>query len=82
MPAKLVLTTILHSLGAIWPGRIELGGINLGDVWHHHQLPAIAPSDRLVPFHKLSQWLTYSLLEPLEELGLRVIDLDQLTGRR
>lgn len=80
VPAKLVLTTILHSLGAIWPGRIELGGINLGDVWHHHQLPAIAPSDRLVPFHKLSQWLTYSLLEPLEELGLRVIDLDQLTG--
>ena len=33
-----------------------------------------------MPFHKLSQWLTYSLLEPLEELGLRVIDLDQLTG--
>jgi hypothetical protein len=34
----------------------------------------------LVPFHKLSQWLTYSLLEPLEEFGVHVVGLDQLTG--
>ena len=34
----------------------------------------------LVPFHKLSQWLTYSLLEPLEEYGVKVVGLDQLTG--
>jgi len=33
-----------------------------------------------VPFHKLSQWLTYSLLEPLQELGLVVAGLDELTG--
>jgi hypothetical protein len=80
VPARLILTTILRSLGDIWPGRIELGGINLGDVWPHPQLPAAQPSDQLVPFHKLSQWLTYSLLEPLAELGLQVVELDQLTG--
>ncbi|NJO53044.1 MAG: URC4/urg3 family protein [Leptolyngbyaceae cyanobacterium RM2_2_4] len=34
----------------------------------------------LVPFHKLSQWLTYSLLEPLQELGLEITGLNQLTG--
>ncbi len=34
----------------------------------------------LVPFHKLSQWLTYSLLEPLQELGLEITGLDALTG--
>jgi hypothetical protein len=34
----------------------------------------------LVPFHKLSQWLTYSLLEPLQELGLTITGLDELTG--
>ncbi|MDX2244180.1 MAG: DUF1688 family protein, partial [Leptolyngbyaceae cyanobacterium bins.302] len=34
----------------------------------------------LVPFHKLSQWLTYSLLEPLQELGLTIVALDQMTG--
>jgi len=33
-----------------------------------------------VPFHKLTQWLTYSLLEPLEEAGLVVSGLDALTG--
>jgi hypothetical protein len=30
--------------------------------------------------HKLSQWLAYSLLEPLEKAGLRVVDVGALTG--
>jgi len=80
LPAPLILTTILKSLGSIWPGRTALNGTNLGDVWPHPQLPAISLGADLVPFHKLSQWLTYSLLEPLEELGLRIVDLDALTG--
>jgi hypothetical protein len=33
-----------------------------------------------VPFHKLSQWLTYSLIEPLQEAGLVVQGLEALTG--
>jgi hypothetical protein len=33
-----------------------------------------------VPFHKLSQWLAYSLIEPLEEAGIGVTELDGLTG--
>jgi hypothetical protein len=33
-----------------------------------------------VPFHKLSQWLSYSLIEPLKWAGLTVIDIDGLTG--
>jgi hypothetical protein len=33
-----------------------------------------------VPFHKLSQWLAYSLIEPLEWAGARVTRLDDLTG--
>ena len=33
-----------------------------------------------MPFHKLTQWLTYSLLEPLEDAGLTVTGLDALTG--
>src|SRR6218665_1133583 len=75
-----VLTQVLESLGPIWPGRITLDGVNLGDVWPHSALGASDHPDSLVPFHKLSQWLTYSLLEPLEEGGLRVTDLDALTG--
>jgi hypothetical protein len=33
-----------------------------------------------VPFHKLSQWLTYSLLEPLAWAGVPVVGLEALTG--
>jgi hypothetical protein len=33
-----------------------------------------------VPFHKLSQWLTYSLCEPLEESGVRITGMEELTG--
>ena len=33
-----------------------------------------------VPFHKLSQWLTYSLLEPFQWAGCVVEGLDALTG--
>jgi hypothetical protein len=33
-----------------------------------------------MPFHKLSQWLTYSLLEPFEAGGVRVTGIDALTG--
>jgi hypothetical protein len=33
-----------------------------------------------VPFHKLSQWLSYSLLEPFEWSGYSITDLDALTG--
>lgn len=80
LSATTILQTILQGLGPIWPGRIELAGINLGDVWPHPQLPETSPGSNLVPFHKLSQWLTYSLLEPLQELGLTITDLDQLTG--
>ncbi len=85
LPAPLILTTILESLGEIWPGRIHCAGINLGDVWPHSALGSLTSesaslSHTWVPFHKLSQWLTYSLLEPLQELGITITDLDALTG--
>ena len=45
----------------------------LGDCWQH---PALG----LVPLHKLSQWLAYSLVEPLQAAGITVTELDALTG--
>jgi hypothetical protein len=73
LPASAVLAAVLDALGEIWPGRETCAGVNLGDVWTH---PAVGR----VPFHKLSQWLTYSLCEPLEESGVRITGMDQLTG--
>ncbi len=64
--AASILAAVLDRLSPIWP-------LPMGDVWPH---PAIG----LVPFHKLSQWLSYSLVEPLEGAGLKVVELDQLTG--
>ncbi|MGE5655031.1 MAG: URC4/urg3 family protein [Actinomycetota bacterium] len=75
-----VFSAILTGFSEIWPGRSEIAGVNLGDVWVHPALPGDRPGEQLIPFHKLSQWLTYSLLEPLTELGLEVTDLEELTG--
>jgi hypothetical protein len=71
-----ILYTLLRAFGPIWPGRISLAGLPLGDCARH----SAVPGDGLVPFHKLSQWLAYSLVEPLEAAGLRVTGLDALTG--
>ena len=37
-------------------------------------------TSELVPLHKLSQWLAYSLIEPLQQAGFTVTDIDGLTG--
>jgi hypothetical protein len=75
-----ILSELLHELGPIWPSRLSLGGIPLGDCWKH---PAIVTADAtsgMVPLHKLSQWLAYSLIEPLQQAGFNVTDIDGLTG--
>ena len=41
---------------------------------------AMASTRGWVPFHKLSQWLAYSLLEPFEWAGVQVHEVDALTG--
>jgi len=80
LAAETVLSVVLEGLGDIWPGRLEIAGVNLGDVWSHSALSSKGSGTGLVPFHKLSQWLTYSLLEPLQELGLEITGLNALTG--
>ena len=80
LPARQILLTLLESLGPIWPGRLSVGGINLGDVWRHSQISGPGLTAGLVPFHKLSQWLTYSLIEPILAAGITVTGVDELTG--
>lgn len=74
---------IMYGLESIWPsGRTAIEGHNMGDVWPHSALERSGddPSSGYVPFHKLSQWLGYSLLEPLAEAGLVVKDTEAMTG--
>ncbi len=64
--AETILAAVLDKLSPIWP-------LPRGDMWEH-------PVVGLVPFHKLSQWMSYSLVEPIEGAGLKVAALDALTG--
>jgi hypothetical protein len=64
--AASILAAVLEKLSPIWPSP-------MGDVWPHKAIG-------LVPFHKLSQWLSYSLVEPIEGAGFKVVGLDELTG--
>lgn len=75
-----ILSALLHQLGPIWPSRITLDGVALGDCWRHPALVTDDATNGLVPLHKLSQWMTYSLIEPLQRAGLDVAEIDGLTG--
>ncbi|MFN3571259.1 MAG: URC4/urg3 family protein [Polaromonas sp.] len=77
-----VLSLLLTGLAPIWPAQNALDGEPLGDCWRHPAAgeEADGPSRGWMPFHKLSQWLTYSLLEPFEWAGVKVEGLDALTG--
>jgi len=83
---------IIEGLEPLWPSSSSgvactslnpagYQGHKRGDVWIYSPLKHFgkAGSD-LIPFHKLSQWLVYSLLEPIEKLGIQVQDMHLMTG--
>src|SRR5947209_5031171 len=70
LPAPRILEALLEHLGTIWPSRLTLGGVPLGDTWRHPAIKRDDATDGLVPIHKLSQWLAYSLIEPLQWSGI------------
>jgi hypothetical protein len=80
LPAAAILDLLLEALGPIWEGRLSLGGVPLGDCWRHPAIRRGDATDGLVPIHKLSQWLSYSLIEPLQAAGVEVVEIDGLTG--
>lgn len=75
-----ILGALLDAFSGIWPSGQQLQGEALGDCWPHEDAGGDGPDAGWVPFHKLSQWLTYSLLEPFEWAGVQVSGLDELTG--
>ena len=58
----------------------RLDGLALGDAWPHPLAGGEGPSAGWMPFHKLSQWLIYSLFEPFEWAGITVNGRNALTG--
>ncbi len=78
--ATAIFKLVLEGFGSIWPGRLVCKGVSLGDVWRHSSLDPSSLAKSLVPFHKLSQWMTYSLIEPIVEAGIPVTGVEELTG--
>lgn len=84
--AATLLREVLRLLDGVWPSGSRVQGLPAGDVWPHRWAGAATAqgasrtTDGYVPFHKLSQWLAYSLLEPLQWAGVEVTGLDALTG--
>lgn len=91
---KTLWEVIIEGFGGVWPeeGRCKIGKVCLGDVWSikilesenqstNTQVNTQNNTSNLVTFHKLSQWLTYSLMEPMETLlKWEFINKNQLTG--
>ncbi|TKY87100.1 hypothetical protein EX895_003777 [Sporisorium graminicola] len=78
---------LMYGLAPIWPAsRTHLDGVAMGDVWPNKTLAKLnnVPLDTqgaMVPFHKLSQWMCYSLMEAMEKtLGWHFVDAQHGTG--
>ncbi len=78
--ASRVLRALLDHFATIWPSSHALCGEPLGDCWPHPLAGGAGESAGWVPFHKLSQWLVYSLLEPFEWAGVTLTEPEALTG--
>jgi len=75
-----LLVLLLTSLSRIWPSDNVIGTEPLGDCWRHDAVDGPGVTAGWLPLHKLSQWLTYSLIEPLQWAGVTVTGIDALTG--
>lgn len=84
VPVAALWHALISGLASIWPtDRTTLGGVPLGDVWPCKVLRryAAAEWDALVPFHKLTGWTAYSLMEPIEKiLGWKFEGKEYMTG--
>ncbi|KAJ6617093.1 hypothetical protein B0H10DRAFT_2034694 [Mycena sp. CBHHK59/15] len=88
VPVAALWHALITGLQPIWPpARTALAGVPLGDVWPCAALSSSSQDDgdgdgaALVPFHKLTGWLAYSLMEPLERLlHWRFDGVEDMTG--
>ena len=85
MPVAILWEVLIYGLEDIWPkSRTQLDGVYLGDVWPCDTLPPDNVENGIgnyVPFHKLTGWICYSLIEPLEKiLHWKISGVENMTG--
>jgi hypothetical protein len=70
VPVTVLWSVLMDGLATIWPaGRTQLDGKGLGDAWPYSRFKSSPPHEAIIPFHKLSQWLAYSLMQPMTKLS-------------
>ena len=78
-------SVLMDGLSSIWPAtRTSIQGVPLGDAWFCQAMPRSPPAqpwETIVPFHKLTQWLCYSLMVPMTKLlNVRFAGAELMTG--
>ncbi|KAF7592057.1 hypothetical protein BBP40_000722 [Aspergillus hancockii] len=72
IPITTLWTVLMDGLTPIWPpSRTQVDGLSIGDAWPCSDLPPSPPAqpwETIVPFHKLTQWLCYSIMVPMSRL--------------
>lgn len=71
VPISTLWEVLIKGFYSVWPeeGRLRLAGKSLGDVWDYKSDGTDLPKPFHVPFHKLTQWMCYSLMIPLNRLA-------------
>lgn len=78
-------SVLINGLASVWPpSRTQIDGKSLGDAWPCSSMPSSPPGqpwENIVPFHKLTQWLCYSLMAPMTKLlKIHFAGTELLTG--
>lgn len=78
-------SVLMDGLSGIWPpSRTQIDGVSLGDAWRCSALPQSPPAqpwEGIAPFHKLTQWLCYSIMVPMTRLmKIQFAGSELLTG--
>ncbi|ODM20019.1 hypothetical protein SI65_05005 [Aspergillus cristatus] len=85
VPITTLWSVLMDGFSSIWPSsRSQIDGAPLGDAWPCWSLPQSPPAPAwqcIVPFHKLTQWLCYSVMVPMQKLmNIHFAGSDLLTG--
>lgn len=85
VPLTTLWTVLMDGFSPIWPpSRTQVDGISIGDAWECSDMPESPPAqpwESIVPFHKLTQWLCYSIMVPMSRLmHIHFAGSDLLTG--
>jgi hypothetical protein len=69
---EMLLSTLIRLMNGVWPERYSRDGVHYGDVF--------ALQENVYPFHKLTQWMMYSILDALKFLKFSVVGEELLTA--